>query len=203
LVTNGFDEDDFSSFKAKRSDRFLIRHVGIVNERCDPRPFTQAVSELCKEDEEIKKNILVEFVGEVHPSFKEFVISDVSLSVITKFTATVPHQELMNMYSTSSVLLLILTGYKDAEGYMPGKLFEYLATGLPILGVGPQEGDAAVLLNEIQSGSMIDGSDPEGIKNCIRKWFEEWKSYKPDYRIVNASKYSRKELTGELIKLLR
>ena len=203
LVTNGFDEDDFKDFQLIKSDKFLIRHIGIVNEKCDPRPFMQAVSELCKDDEEIKKNILVEFVGEVHPSFKEFVISDVSLSTITKFTATVPHQELMNIYSTSSVLLLILTGYKDAEGYMPGKLFEYLATGIPILGVGPTNGDAAVLLNEIRSGCMIDGSDLEGIRNYIRKCFEEWRSDKPDNRIVSASKYSRKELTSELINLLK
>jgi hypothetical protein len=92
------------------------------------------------------------------------------------------------------VLLLILTGYKDAEGYMPGKLFEYLATGIPILGVGPTDGDAAVLLNEIQFGCMIDGSDLEGIRNYIKKCFEEWRSDKPDHRIVSASKYSRKEI---------
>jgi glycosyltransferase involved in cell wall biosynthesis len=203
LLTNGFDEDDFKDFRVTKSDKFFIRHIGIVNEKCNPRPFMTAVRELCEENEEIKRSIIIEFVGEVHPSFKEFVTTDEALSSITKFTSTVPHQELMNIYSTSSVLLLILTGYKDAEGYMPGKLFEYLATGIPILGVGPTDGDAAVLLNEIQFGCMIDGSDLEGIRNYIKKCFEEWRSDKPDHRIVSASKYSRKELTSELINLLK
>lgn len=203
LVTNGFDEDDFKDFQLIKADKFLIRHIGIVNEKCDPRPFMHAVSELCKEDEEIKKNILVEFVGEVHPSFKEFVISDISLSSITKFKATVPHQWLMNIYSTSSVLLLILTGYKDAEGYMPGKLFEYLATGLPVLGIGPQKGDAAALLKECMSGQMIEGVDLVGIKFGLRNEFEEWKKGNLEDKNTMASRYSRKELTKELVKLMR
>jgi len=203
LLTNGFDENDFKGFQVVRSDKFLIRHIGIVNEKCDPRPFMVAVREVCEENEEIKNRIAVEFVGEVHPSFKEFVTLDILLSSITRFTSTVPHHELMNIYSSSAVLVLILTGYKDAEGYLPGKLFEYLATGIPILGVGPTEGDAAALLKKSQSGSMMDGNDLVGIKNSIRKSFDGWKMDNPENKIDSASKYSRRELTSELVMLLK
>lgn len=137
LVTNGFDETDFKDFKLVKADKFKVRHIGIVNEKCDPRPFMHAVKELCVENDVIKQNLEVEFVGQVNPAFTEFVNSDALLSGVTKFTDTVSHSKVMDIYSFSALLVLILTGYKDAEGYMPGKLFEYLATGLPVLGVGP------------------------------------------------------------------
>ena len=162
-----------------------------------------AVREVCEANEEIKKSIIIEFVGEVHPSFKEFVTSDATLASITKFTSTVPHRELMNIYSTSAVLVLILIGYKDAEGYMPGKLFEYLATGIPILGVGPTEGDASTLIEETQSGSMMDENDLEGIKNTIKNCFEEWRNNKPVINARYSKKYSRKIITEYLVNYLQ
>lgn len=123
------------------------------------------------------------------------------MSSITVFTDPVPHQALMDIYATSAVVVLILTGYKDAEGYMPGKLFEYIATGLPVLGVGPTNGDAAFILNQGQNGKMYNHTDNEGIKLFLVKSFNDWKM-----STVNSQKtissYSRKELTKSLSALL-
>lgn len=202
LLTNGFDEDDFVNFKLKKSDRFLIRHVGIVNEKCDPRPFMKVVAELCNKNEEIRKALSIEFVGQVHPSFKEFVNENQTLSTITMFTDPVPHKALMDIYASSAVVVLILTGYKDAEGYMPGKLFEYIATGLPVLGVGPTSGDAASILNQAQNGKMFDHTDSEGITKYLETCFHDWKTSNVSAQKTNSS-YSRKELTRNLTDLMQ
>lgn len=203
LLTNGFDKEDFKDFKVVKSDKFLVRHIGIVNEKCDPRPFMLAVAELCKEDEEIKRFIKIEFVGNVHPAFREFVSDDETLSSVTVFTETVPHRALMEIYASSAVLVLVLNGYKDAEGYMPGKLFEYLATGLPILGVGPENGDAANLLTTAACGEMVEGNNLLRIKDMLKKHFNNWKHSKTPDCHIDSMKYSRRELTQELVKLLK
>src|SRR5688500_9642684 len=39
LLTNGYDEDDFGSLEIHGTEKFVMRHVGIINEKCDPRPF--------------------------------------------------------------------------------------------------------------------------------------------------------------------
>lgn len=201
LLTNGFDPDDFRDFRMVRPDGFVLRHIGIVNEKCDPRPFMLALREVCEEHAEIRECVTVEYVGEVHPSFREFVVSDAVLSQISKFTPTVPHNRLITLYGSSALLLLILTGYKDAEGYMPGKLFEYLATGLPILGIGPAHGDAAVLLNETRAGKMVEGQDVKGIKDELITYYNEWKNQGKS-RNTDLARYSRNELTKELVKLM-
>lgn len=201
LVTNGFDEDDFRKFTLRKSDKFTLRHAGIVNEKCNPRPFMTAVAELCLENEAIGSDIEIEFIGQVDPAFKEFVRQNDSIKAITKFRPPVGHDELITIYGTSAVLVLILTGYKDAEGYMPGKLFEYLATGLPILATGPEDGDAANLLTSTQSGVMINASDPDRIKATLIKYYNAWKNSSVN-QVNGNTAYSRKDNTRALTNLL-
>lgn len=201
LVTNGFDEEDFKNFKIVRSDKFLIRHVGIVNEKCDPRPFMNAVVAWCDENHAIRNTIEIEFVGQVNSGFRNFVESNPTLSQITRFADTVPHEKLMNIYASSAVLLLILTGYKDAEGYMPGKLFEYLATGLPVLGVGPVAGDAADLMLRAKAGEMVESTDEQKMIDILQNFYLVWKVERERHDITQTG-YSRREITERLTGIL-
>lgn len=201
LLTNGYDENDFHDVHIVRPAKFTIRHVGIINELCDPRPFMQAVLELLRSDGDFRSNTVIEFIGEIHPRFRKYVQESNELSLITKFPGSLPHSQLLSIYGESSLLLLVLTGYKDAEGYMPGKLFEYLATGLPILGIGPEHGDAAALLKETSSGIMIDGDSSASIRNILIKNFHAWKKGELMSGPGGIIKYSRKEITRHLTTL--
>jgi glycosyltransferase involved in cell wall biosynthesis len=202
LLTNGFDEDDFRNIVYKKGNKFLIRHVGIVNEKCDPRPFLTAVDRLMCAHDGFAANVAIEFIGEVHPRIMTFVYESKTLSPIITFRGNIPHKELIATYGESSLLLLILTGYKNAEGYLPGKVFEYLATGLPVMGVGPIPGDAASLLQETQAGIMCSSDDGDGIQKALLHAFDAWKnSPVPIVKNNNSFKYSRRGITQELVKL--
>ncbi len=203
LLTNGFDEDDFKSIQYCKSKKFTVRHVGIVNEKCDPRPFMEAVKKLAEENAIFKSNVIIEFIGEVHPQFKQYVNSSPDFNSITIFKGNIPHKELLSTYGASSLLILILHGYKDAEGFMPGKLFEYLATGLPILGVGPVSGDAANLLSETKAGTMLAGTDVVAIKNALGFYFHSWRTAPQSLvKSTKSERYSRRSVAEELAKML-
>jgi glycosyltransferase involved in cell wall biosynthesis len=202
LITNGFDHEDFQSLEIVRPEKFVIRHVGIVIQTCNPRPFMKAVLSLMEENPSFRSNVLVDFVGEVHADFKKFVFDEPSLSRVTSFAPAVPHSKLIPLYGTSSLLLLILTGYKNAEGYMPGKLFEYIATGIPVLGVGPENGDAAALLRETHSGEMFDDQRMENIKAYLLENFLRWEKGIVPKANKGAEIYSRQSITQKLTQLL-
>ncbi len=203
LITNGFDEDDFADLQYTPSSRFVIRHVGIVNERCNPRPFMAALRRLSERNAEFGRQVRMEFIGEVHPRFRAEVDQDALLRGITGFTPNLPFKDLIPRYGDASLLLLVLHGYKDAEGYMPGKLFEYLATGIPVIGIGPRDGDAAALLKESGAGTMIAAEDGERIEHTLLAAFEGWnqgQAHKP--LSAGVTRYSRRELTRKLAEIL-
>lgn len=203
LLTNGFDEDDFSGMTYVDTGQFIIRHIGVVNEKCDPRPFMEALEQEMERDADFARHLKVEFIGDVHAEFREFVANNARLERITSFRGNVPHQELIQLYGSSSLLLLILTGYKDAEGFLPGKLFEYFATRLPVLGVGPTSGNAASLLKETGAGIMVGSDDRGGMLQAVRGVFERW-SNGEDIRVRDprVERFSRKTITRQLVEIL-
>jgi hypothetical protein len=88
-----------------------------------------------------------------------------------------------------------------APGNLPGKFFEYLASGNPIIGIGPVAGDAADVLRQTKAGEMFERQDQEGIKNSILNYFTRW-SNQEIYSSSAITQFSRKHLTEQLIRIL-
>lgn len=201
LLTNGFDEDDFKNIVYSKPAKFTIRHIGIVYEMSNPNPLIESLTRLMNVMPEFKEKAVLEFIGEVNVTFRE-AIEQSAVAAITSFKKPVPHKELMEIYGSTSLLLLNIEGYHHAEGLLPGKVFEYLATGLPILGIGPVAGDAAEILKHSQAGMMFGKENIEGITSYAKEVFQKWK----DSHVTTQksfSEYSRKSITEKLIKLLK
>lgn len=201
LITNGFDTDDFAKVNRQRTDKFTIRHTGVVDELRDPRPFMLALKEACVADPTVKDNVIVEFIGNVNSAFKEFVKSDGILNAVARFSNLVPHDELLQLYGKTDMLLLVLAHTSIAPGNLPGKLFEYLAAGVPVIGIGPVDGDAARIIREANGGNIFDRNDGASIKEALLKEYGLWKSGSVP-RLSEAGRFSREKLTEQLISIL-
>ncbi len=201
LITNGFDEDDFPKIEKQRTSKFTIRHVGVVDELRDPRPFLAVVKEICLEQNDFKTNVSIDFVGNVNTNLKNEIVSDDILSTIVHFAGQVPHDKLLSLYATTDVQLLVLAHTAIAPGNLPGKFFEYLASGRPIFGIGPVQGDAADILRKAKAGVMIERTDVTTMREQILSYFAQWKSNaQPEANDV--SQFSRRNLTNQLLTLL-
>lgn len=203
LITNGFDESDFKELKLESTKKFVIRHIGVVNPACDPRPFMRAVKSLADRDSEFKNKIEVVFTGQVNLDFHDFVKADSTLSEITVFQSSVPHQEIVKLLGQSSLLLLVLTGYKDGEGFLPGKLFEYIATGLPIISTGPVPSDASQVLDELGYDRMLSGVNSSEVEMLLLNHFKMWRKGTLEIKKTEVNAFSRKQLTFKLVELLK
>lgn len=201
MIPNGYDEDDVRKIQHTKASKFIIRHVGIVNERCNPRPFMDVLRRLVTAGGTLAEDLAVEFIGEVHPAFRAEVEADSVLTRYTTFTGNIPRDALMERYGDSSLLLLVLHGYRDAEGYLPGKLFEYIATGYPVLGIGPPNGDAAALLKESGAGTMFAPDDDKAIEHYVLDVYAAWKKGEGRRNDSPPATYSRRELTMRMAQI--
>lgn len=201
LITNGFDEEDFIGLQHVTNQRFTIRHIGIVDELRDPRPVMQAIKTLLESHSAMMRNLQVEFIGNVNSSFKAWVEGDSVLSKITSFANPLPHEKLIKVYGDTDLQLLVLAHTSIAPGNLPGKFFEYLASGNPILAVGPTDGDAAQVLKETAAGIIHRETDQKGLVESLLKFYQDWKMGKPR-QAGRAATYTRKNLTEQLIRCL-
>jgi hypothetical protein len=99
--------------------------------------------------------VRIDFAGEVDFSNKE-AVSKYQLSSITNFHGMIPRKEVISHYQTSSLLLLPINQAENAQGRIPGKLFEYMRTFSPILVFGPSNGDVKQLVEQRNLGISVE-----------------------------------------------
>ncbi len=199
VITNGFDDDDFKLIEKSPSDDFVIVHVGSINADRNHEIFWQGLKEVCEEHPEFAKKLHIRFIGKLDYSVIESVEK---YGLIEKFEQIeyVPHNQVKDYLFTADLLYLPLNNTPNSKGIISGKLFEYLATGKPILGIGHPTGDAAEIIQETQAGVIADFADMKGFKDFILMVYFN-RNKEQDIDISLRKKYSREALAEELIKL--
>ena len=199
LLTNGFDPADIPagfSPKEKEPGKLHLVYSGIIDAIRNPIPLMEALKAEFGQSE-IK--IDWTFVGKVSEQVKEYVRQEEWLSKRIHFAGYVSHREVFDFYAKADVLVLILTDTKNAQGNIPGKLFEYLATGVPVLALGDPEGDSARILKEAEAGKVIRHGDQIGIQAQLRALVSTEKS---TVNLESLAQFSRKNLTHQLARIL-
>lgn len=212
VIPNGFDEADFKiistlknvppncnsgSDSQKISENNLgnkiISYVGNLGEQYPVEGFLEAFSEIVKKDNKWK----LQFVGNCHGGVKRMVES-LKISANVEFIPYVNHSEAIDYMLKASILLLIIPEIENNKGILTGKLFEYLATGNSILNIGPKDGDAAAILRENAVSVTLNPNEKQAIIDFIL-------NSTSNQRKVNSfskNKFSRRNLTGEMAKLI-
>lgn len=200
-VLNGFDEADFDAAESLKEDAFVISHIGNMNADRNPEVLWH-VLQLCINKGMLSK-LKIRLVGNVDQSIF-FSLEKAGLSSVVEKIAYLPHLEAVSHAMASAVLLLPINNVPSAKGIVTGKLFEYLATRNPILGVGPPDGEAGRILAETGAGKMIDYTDENEIETFVTDAYRAWESGESFMAVKPESieRYSRKFQTGILADVL-
>ena len=191
MITNGYDEDDFKTLASVSPDLFTISYIGTLSDSYPVSGFMDAVENLTKKGHDVK----LRFVGSVSSSQRN-LISLKSDRLLIEFIPYVNHQAAIKYMMESSVLLLIIPDHHSNKSIITGKLFEYLASGKPILCIGPEDGDAADIINTAGNGQCAGYNDADGISLILD-------SYSNDRTqpVKKASReFSRESLTKRLVR---
>ncbi len=197
VITNGYDEDDFKGYKHTKNKGFNIVHTGSINADRNHAIFWKALSKLCRENSKFAEDLTITFVGKLDYS----VYDDLEKSGLkskTRIVKYLPHNQIVEYMFEADVLYLPLNNTPNAKGVLSGKFFEYLAVGRPIIGIGHPAGDAAEIMKESQAGVIVDFDDLQGFTEALWKFYSEKDK---DFHSRGREKYSRRQLTAELIKL--
>jgi glycosyltransferase involved in cell wall biosynthesis len=224
-IPNGFDRSDFAGSVPKRRDGiFRIVHSGYLHTELGRRHrrtawprrllggapipgvdiltrshvyLLEAVDRLLAEDPSLRSRIEVCFAG---------VLSDADREVaercpVSRLTGYLPHGEAVALLRSADLLFLPMHDLPRCTraGLVPGKTYEYLAAGRPILAAVP-DGDARDILREAGGARLCAPADSAAMAEAIAMEIERWRAGKPapppSAGVV--ARYERRRQTADL-----
>jgi glycosyltransferase involved in cell wall biosynthesis len=193
VITNGYDSEDFSGLIATLPAIFTISYIGTLSDKYPVNGLLAALRELKKD----RTDFRLRFTGYVS-SLQEKLIKSYLNGSLTEFLPYADHSSAIKSMLNTSILLLVIPDHHSSKSIITGKLFEYLASGKPVLCLGPIDGDAADIIEECGHGKTFNYSDTAGI-------FEYLKILLKDPQIsekMSPSVYRRDNLVKKIVKLL-
>ncbi len=153
---NGYFERLPPSARAQPDDAFHIVYTGRVYPgKRDPEPLYRALAALRSDPGRPAREAVVDFYGFEEPTLRPLV-ERYRLGDCVRFHGFVAHRESLAAQAAADVLLFLDWTDTAAEGILTGKLFEYLASGRPILAVGNRaDSEAARLIAAARCGTAL------------------------------------------------
>lgn len=211
-IPNGYDRNDFEIQDVGGTQKFSVGHVGslyLFSGRT-PYHFLTALGQLKNDIPNFDSEIEVTFVGDIDRQNSKIikeVVTQFNLENVVNCTNMVPHRKAIAEMNKFDVLLFLLgkasRGCPSSKGCFSGKLFEYLATGKPILAL-VEDGPVSDLIKTCRSGIIVDPENVDRIKEAILSYYNAHKKgelkIQPNRQII--ARFERKELTKRLAGLL-
>ena len=175
VLLNGYDETDFSENRPALSAYFVISHVGTLAYDRNPTALWQALKELTEASPAFAEDLQLHFAGKTDHLVLKY-LGEMGMGHHIVDRGYITHQEAIDMMCTSPILLLLINqATQNAQGRVPGKVFEYLAARRPILCIGPEESSISRILADSQAGTCFDFEDKENIKQSVWTAYEHSK----------------------------
>lgn len=213
VITNGFDGEELARaaacldqpvpWRSFGKSTFVISHAGDFfrygqGRDRTPHALLEAMKGLQDKGVISPGNCRFVFAGDL-PVVMARRIRELGLTDLVDAVGVISHFDATRLMLVSD-LLLLFDPEGDGETYVRSKLYEYLGSGKPILGIVP-DGAHKELLKKSGRGLLASPDDPESIQRAVERAIEhrDASTTNPDFDQTN---YDRKKLAGELANLL-
>lgn len=203
-IPNSFDEDDFNDIGKQKYNKFTVSHLGTVYGFRNSETFFEVIAMLRQSGQINPEEFEVRFYG-ISDNVLKATIEKYNLWECVKVDSLVKHKDALEIMVRSHMLLLLKGFSSSGLGQIPGKLFEYVGTGNPILYIGPEKCEACEIVKET-GYSYIVGQNKNVIRGAI---IDEYQKYQKQSKSMYSSsttnktlqKYSSREMAQEMSDL--
>ena len=205
LITNGFDECDFSAEKCPEAAGgagrdFVITHTGLFAADGNPTMLWEVLAHKCSSCADFKKALKIKLVGKTDEQILK-AIADAGLKDNLEDMGYQQHAVAVEQQRTASLLILPLRKEPEYKAVLPGKLFEYLASWRPVLGIGQTDGAMSVILNNTKTGLVLNWEDRKSIERFIDMCWEKHQTGNLTVDDADISQFTRRNLTHRMAQL--
>ena len=204
FVPHGYDSEDFEDLRPRKdSNRLTISHVGSVHYKSRPDVFLTAVRQLLHRRPELKQQLKIQFIGTGGTIVQEWV-DKLDLHQVVELVPYLDHGKcLQHLVDSHLLLMLNPSPANELLAVIPGKTYEYLASGVPILALTP-EGSMADLIRDNSAGTVVAMEDVAGIERALESYYDSFIAGRMPQGASPESvlPFQRREATRKLAALL-
>ncbi|MCX6825853.1 MAG: hypothetical protein NTV06_01100, partial [candidate division Zixibacteria bacterium] len=164
IIMNGADIDSskyWQNAPNHQKDILKIGILGTANHLCPIEPLFRAVKLLLARNPSLKSRLSIIHIG--HYDHKILAgILEAGLNDIVTMKGYLPKNEAIRSLAAVDLLYLGVDKFGDYN-ILPGRIFDYLISGKLILGVLPNDSEAAALLKEYGNSAIFSKENIEEI----------------------------------------
>jgi hypothetical protein len=210
LIENGYDESSFAAIENDEKvheplnpGRITLLHSGIVypSER-DPTALFKVLGELRRQKVLVPERFCLRFRAAVHEDLLRGLADLENVHDIVDIAPPIPYGEsLLEMLRADG--LVVMQGANCNE-QIPAKVYEYLRSGRPVLGLTDPSGDTATLLSAIGCDCIGALENVDALHRALVKFttaVERGNAATPGQAVVaGASRQSRAQQLAVLLE---
>lgn len=176
VIPNGYDEEDFRAAEARlRGPRspepevapaVPVLHAGHLNPERPITPYLEGLRRFLEHHPGRSEEARTLFLGAHYDRDLEEV-RRLGLERHVEFAANRTHLDAVTALLQARVLLLLEQNSDRGRLILPGKVFEYLRAGPPILALVPPGGAADRLVRSLDAGLSVDPARPEAVAEAL------------------------------------
>lgn len=202
VVSNGYDSADLAGLQSyAKGERLRIIHTGSLaysRSHTTINGFLAALERLHMQQSPVLADLDVRFVGRLSAAERDMLIRTGCRGCVT-VEGPLSHRDALQRQFSADVLLLVTSA--SAASVTTSKLFEYLASGRPVLALTGRSA-AAELIEELDAGIVVAPDDVDGICRALKWFHERWRSNKLPTRVDPCvQRFDRRNLTSELARM--
>ncbi len=183
----GYDEDDFKDLnieKIKKDEKTIV-HAGNLFAYQNPKNFWKQI----KIEYDKGSNFKIRFVGTVDPIVLDY-LREIGLQDKVETLGFLPYPEMIKEIINANALLVCASEPR----HVPGKLFEALRTGNPIIAFGDNNTEVKQIIESVNAGMMF------GYEESGKEFLEKINEFKVSANNINI--YDRKKISEKFYKIL-
>ncbi len=200
-VHNGYEPRDFPpGTPLLKPSRFFLSHFGTVYDDGLDRCFFERLARLLQNRPDFRKEFVLRMTGPVSTRVQDF-LKGIFAEHNLRLGGTVAHREIVRDYRQQQVLLLLINHGKIHRYSHPSKMYEYLASGNPVLAAGPGNHESMTMLRQAASDrtALADGNG-DWEKFLLQK-FDDWRNNAMPRQTSPPATFNLRNLTANLARI--
>jgi glycosyltransferase involved in cell wall biosynthesis len=196
VVSNGFDPEQFGHLSPVPTQAgWHLLHAGALYYGRSLASFLEGVRRVREVNPQFASDFRLRLLG----TFDGAALREVGLESYIEVLPQTGHAAAIDAMRAADALLLVANTTPGAEATVPGKLFEYLAVGRPVLAIAPAQSSTADVLHRTGGGWLADAGSVESIACALQRAYGE-REPRPDPTEV--ARFDRRRLAGDLAHVL-